>query len=271
MKTLLMVLIIIISTLTACNHLRTSGNENAGGILIIYGDTTSTSNLELLETGLLINPTKKRYVKIKPLEPGYYSICIKGKPTEKGIFNRVVKNIKVTADSLSIFPLLYFELFNKSKNTTDTLTWGMKKHWYQKRKTHLLEFASGIKSGLYTKTLTDGTVVPDTLYLLPLSKRIKMCDKLLTSNLSGRVFSDCNQPIKNGNVRLAWWWSTHTAKDGFYRFNNVLSGIYQLSASTSMSGRDQVMPYPTEVNLVKDISHIVDLRLTDWLDYQTLE
>ena len=267
MKNLLLVLLVIVGFLSACSGFSANKNKNNGGILIVYGGTTSTTTVVLLEKNLKITPSKTGYTQIKPLEEGYYSLLIKGPSTRKGEKDRVVKNIKVIADSLSIFPLRYFETVDFKDSIVQ---WGSKKHWHIKRKTTQL---NGLPGPQITKTLKDGTTVVDSSFFFfpPLQKRIKMCDTLPAVNLSGRVDLEGYKPCKNCDVFLSYWWYAKTDENGFYHFKNVLPGIYQLGGYVRMRGDYAYMPYLEEVNLIKDTTYTINFNLTNASSIRELE
>ncbi|PIQ09368.1 MAG: hypothetical protein COW71_06720 [Ignavibacteriales bacterium CG18_big_fil_WC_8_21_14_2_50_31_20] len=217
MKNLLFVLLIIISILLACTGFRTNENKNNGGILIIYGDTSSTTSLVLLENDIKILPQNKRYVHIEPLEPGTYSLLID--TGIKKMANRIVNNIIVKADSLSIFPLSYF----KWQDKVDTLNWSKKKHWNRGRKLT----NNGMTISM-TSIAKDGKItVIDSVFSHPLPKRIHKNEVFPTSKLSGKIFS-YDKPLKNVLVTISNWWSTETNENGFYQFDSILPGIYDV-------------------------------------------
>ncbi len=195
MKNLLLVLLVIGAFLSACSSFSANMNKNYGGILIVYGDTTSTSTVVLLEKNLKVTPSKTGYAQIKPLEEGYYSLLIKGVSTRKGEKDRVVKNIKVIADSLSIFPLRYFETVDFKDSIVQ---WGSKKHWHIEKNTNQLNGLPGITLSML---LQKGIVVDTSFFFfLSLRKRIKMCDTLPAVNLSGRVDLEGYKPCKKCDV-----------------------------------------------------------------------
>ena len=211
----------------ACSSTKTNNGKSLGGILFFTNEPKEIKSLILIENNSEIRLSDDYYYPIKNLNPGYYTLSVEwGK---RKLSRRVINQIFVSADSLSLVP---FELFKL--NYKDTLTWEDKTFWNKHSGKH-------------------------PVVVEPVMK-IQMVDQIPTCSIAGKIIDSwTREPIKGANVILIgnYSWGASTDKNGNYCAKNILPGIYTVRAS-GLSYRSE---YINNVRLGKDSTSIVDFKL----------
>lgn len=164
----------------SCNNFEFAEKENSGGILLVGNEITLITSVVLIEKDLEIPLTSDGYFKIESISPGTYSLLLKNKNT-----TIVVKDIHVTTDSLSIFPLGYLQ---ENKNTT--ISW---KSLHDKLNLKVKNIAGNSYASISGKVFESNTHLP----------------------IYDAVVSLVDYP----------WWGTKTDKNGHFCIDKIYPGL----------------------------------------------